>query len=208
MKYLKNFKSLFESDDPGHSARDIFDIWEVYKVRGPGIGHTSEEYLKKIDWEMGDHLDTPDHHVKVYSADGFHEDGTEFQAEYMVIDDNITELDLDNLEIVNSERFEQTIYDKIESDGHIVKRAKNFNTLETSAEWDDIIGMFKKASDNGSRTDGKITIDDKEYETDLILSWGIVKLKDDKKEYWWNPNTKILYIKSKQGEEIWAIYNR
>jgi hypothetical protein len=208
MKHLKTFISLFENDDLGHSAREIFDVWEVYKLRGPGIRHISDEHLKEIDWERGDYLDSPDSHVKVYSAEGFDKSGLEFQAEYMEIDGHIIELDLDNLEIANSESLDQTIYDKIESNGHIVKRTKKFNTLETSAELEDIIKTFKGASTDYLPKDGMMVVDGKEYEVDLMLNWPIAKLSDDTKEYWRIPKTSILYIKSKQGEEIWAIYDR
>jgi hypothetical protein len=126
----------------------------------------------------------------------------------MEIDGHIIELDLDNLEIANSESLDQTIYDKIESNGHIVKRTKKFNTLETSAELEDIIKTFKRASTDYLPKDGMMVVDGKEYEVDLMLNWPIAKLADDTKEYWRIPKTSILYIKSKQGEEIWAIYDR
>jgi hypothetical protein len=208
MKYLKNFKSLLENDDKlDDLTRDIFDVWETYKFRGPGIKFISDELLNEIDWEMGDYLDSPDPHVKVYSAEGFSEDGLEFQAEYMVIDSHIKELDLDNLEIANDEALNKILYREIELNGHSIRQLPG-NTIQTSAEWEDFLKMFKKALTHEASKEHTISIEGKEYELSLILQWAIVKAGEDKKEAWWLPKKRILYIKSKQGEEIWAVYDQ
>ena len=199
MKHLKDFKSIFENEeDLDDQTRDLFNIWEVYKFRGPGISYISDEYLETIDWSMGDLLDEPDPHVRVYSAEGFDKNELEFQAEYEIVDDHYTELNLDNLEVADDRLIIQIIENQISLSGYKFRSEKHRGySILSSIKWDDFIGIFKNIS---APYEGKsdIEISGEKYNTDLILNYRIQHQSSNKE-------IRLYYVKLEDGKEILAI---
>jgi len=198
MKHLKDFKSIFENqNDLDDQTRDLFDIWEVYKFRGPWIDYISDSYMESIDWEMGDLLDEPDVHVRVYSADGFGQNELEFQAEYEVTDDHYTELNLDNFEIADDHTIIKIIEDQISLKGYKFKTGKYRGySISSSMGWNDFIEIFDLVTAYSGNSE--IEIESKKYEADLILRYNIKKESDNKE-------AKIYYVRLKDGKEMLGI---
>ena len=114
MKYLKNFKSLFEFDSTTETTNDIFDLWKRYQIIGPSY----VSGIKDSEWELQDVID--DHeYSKEWSAIYIDENDLEWEANLSVAkgSDEIEDVDYVEMPLEVYKRVKQIFFESLKSFG-------------------------------------------------------------------------------------------
>jgi hypothetical protein len=143
MKYLKAFESYDEVPD---IAREVFEIWTRIADRGCSI----PVFNLKLDWDQLDFLDSPDSHVRTYSAEATDEDGLDWQVEMDVVDGHFREINYDYLELADSssKKFDAMILNMVKSLDPSAKyegikiNGDNRWIIKTKIDWTDFVNLF------------------------------------------------------------------
>ena len=146
MKHLKNF-SIFEGDSSGFSrkTRDIFDIWNNYRLQGPLLVNLDRSYFDTLDWVKEDIVDKPDDHVVIWSVTAEDDDGFFWGSDQAVIDDHYDEdVDFSQVEVFGDDFFINQIKNAFEEKGFVFDLDKR-NILKTDASEEEIGEIFPRS---------------------------------------------------------------
>lgn len=196
MRYLKNFQ-IFESDDSGLSrkSRDIFDIWNYFRLRGPILVNLDKEYFNSLDWQKEDIVDNPDDHVAVWSVSAEDEDGFSWGSDQSVVDDHYDEpVEFDNVEIFGDEFFTDQIKNAFESKGFVFELDRR-NVLKTDASVEEMGEIFPRNLEySGMGKNGQFIMNG-----DIIDPIYTVRFDIEGVDF------SYIYIKNADGRKLWSV---
>jgi hypothetical protein len=114
MKYLKNFKSLFEFDSTAETTNDIFDLWKRYRMVGPSY----VSGIKDDEWELQDIIDTHEY-SREWSGIYIDENDLEWEANVSVSkgNDEIEQVDYVEMPIEVFEKIQKVFLESLKSFG-------------------------------------------------------------------------------------------
>lgn len=196
MRYLKNFQ-IFESDSSGLSrkSRDVFDIWNYFRLRGPILVNLDKEYFNSLDWQKEDIVDNPDDHVAVWSVSAEDDDGFSWGSDQSVVDDHYDEpVEFDNVEIFGDEFFTDQIKNAFEEKGFVFELDRR-NILKTDASAEEIGAIFPRNLEySGMGKKGEFIMNG-----DIINPIYTVRFDIEGADF------SYIYIKNADGRKLWSV---
>jgi len=196
VKHLKNF-SIFESDDSGISrrSRDVFDIWNNYRLQGPILVNIDRSYFDTLNWEKEDIVDKPDDHVVIWSVTAEDEDGFFWGSDQAVIDNHYDEdVDFSQVDVFGDVFFTNQIKNAFEEKGFFFELDKR-NILKTDAPEEEIGNIFPRNLEyTGRGKHGEFLINGNVINPVYTIRFDIH-----------GTDFSYIYIKNEDGSRLWSV---
>ena len=196
MKHLKNF-SIFEGDSSGFSrkTRDIFDIWNNYRLQGPLLVNLDRSYFDTLDWVKEDIVDKPDDHVVIWSVTAEDDDGFFWGSDQAVIDDHYDEdVDFSQVEVFGDDFFINQIKNAFEEKGFVFDLDKR-NILKTDASEEEMGEIFPRSLEYlGMGKQGQFIMDGYIINPVYTIRFDIQ-----------GADFSYIYIKNGDGSRFWSV---
>ncbi len=196
MKHLKKF-SIFEGDSSGFSrkTRDVFDIWNNYRLQGPLLVNLDKSYFDSLDWDKEDIVDKPDDHVVIWSVTAEDDDGFFWGSDQAVIDDHYEEdVDFSQVEVFGDDFFINQIKNAFEEKGFVFELDKR-NILKTDASEEEIGEIFPRNLEySGMGKNGEFLMNGKVINPLYTIRFDIQ-----------GADFSYIYIKNDDGSRLWSV---